>query len=219
MLNVFLDTNVLKFSIEKITRLVPRNQTLTLNGKDIVTKVYRITDIPVHEKVRNQKELYNEIKLLATVAELAKQQKINICTHFETIVELLGLPNTWGRKKGYFDGIEIKKIKAPIEYSRILGRIDMPAKETQIEFLKGIEDGRFKELQIATGAYQGEKGINIKQMLDAFHIWCAEHNKCDYFLTLDFSLIKHMKIQKRCKPDVELIIPSELIKIISDYKL
>jgi predicted nucleic acid-binding protein len=61
-----------------------------------------------------------------------------------------------------------------------------------------------------TGAYQGSGKLNRNQLLDAFHIWCAEFNKCDYFLTLDFKLLNVVRKQKRHSL-VEIIKPSELV--------
>ena len=80
---------------------------------------------------------------------------IKFCTNFETTLELLGTI-TIGRKKNYFHNVTIEKVQAPIEYSRVLGTIEISAKSIQKKFLEGINDKRFIELQKATGAYQGE---------------------------------------------------------------
>jgi hypothetical protein len=68
-------------------------------------------------------------------------------------------------------------------------------------------------LQKLTGAYQGPGRLNRNQLLDAFHLWCAEYNHCDYFLTLDFNLSKIANKQKRRFP-TEIVKPSELIERI-----
>ncbi|OGP41631.1 MAG: hypothetical protein A2090_06470 [Deltaproteobacteria bacterium GWD2_42_10] len=80
----------------------------------------------------------------------------------------------------------------------------------QFNFLSSIKNKRFLELQKMTGAYQGAKKLNRNQLLDAFHIWCAEHNKCDYFLTLDFKLVNVIRRQKGATLS-ELVTPSELM--------
>ena len=54
--------------------------------------------------------------------------------------------------------------------------------QAQFKFLRSLNDERFRELQAITGAYQGEGKINRNQLLDAFHLWCAEGNGCDLFL-------------------------------------
>lgn len=211
---IFLDTNILQFGTEKATRLVPRKQALLWGEKEITSTVYKITDIPLHEKIKNDK-LYNEIKRLPEIAKLSKDNKIDLVTHFETIFEQWGLPHTIGRRKSYFDGVKIDKTDNPIEYSRVIARLGFSGREMQSDFLQGIRHRRFIELQKATGAYQGKKKANRNQLLDAFHIWCAEQNQCDYFLTLDFKLIDYTKNQKKYKPKILLVYPSELIKKIN----
>jgi predicted nucleic acid-binding protein len=50
----------------------------------------------------------------------------------------------------------------------------------------------------------------MNQLLDAFHLWSAEAAGCDYFLTLDFKLIKMMNQAPSSTP-VRIVRPSELL--------
>ena len=206
----FLDTSILKFSIVSLTRLVPRRQNLLLNNKEIKPRTYKIANICPHDKIKNE-DLYKEIKLLLQIANLAKEGEIELFTHFETIFELWGLPDTFGQRKTYFDDVEIKKVHAPVEYSRVFILPGIDPKDSQFQFLKGINDARFTELQKATGAYQGKDKFNRNQLLDAFHIWCAEHNNCDFYLTLDLTLIKHLDRQVKHIIKTEVVRPSLLL--------
>lgn len=208
---IFLDTNILKASIVSRTVLMPRGLRPSLNGEKSNGIVYGIVNICPHDKIQD-KELYNEIKLLPQIANMAKRKEVELCTQMEAIIELFGLPRTYGGHKTYFDDVEIKKINAPIEYSRALFLGGISPKDSQFEFLEDIDDKRFKELQRATGAYQGENNLNRNQLLDAFHIWCAEHNGCDFYLTLDFKLMKHLNNQSKYKIETKLFRPSELLK-------
>ena len=214
MTSVFLDANVLKFGIVSVTRLVPKNQTLILNGNKISTQVYDMRDVSIQEKTRDNPKLYSEIQLLSEVANLAKQERIKLLTHFETILEHFGLPKTVGRRKSVFEGIAIEEVKNPVEYSRVLLGLGQSPKGAQYNFIKGIKHPRFTELQKIMGAYQGEDRTNRNQLLDAFHFWCAEFNGCDYFLTLDFKLIAYTNSQKAFKSAVRLVSPSELLAAI-----
>jgi hypothetical protein len=54
-----------------------------------------------------------------------------------------------------------------------------------------------------TGAYQGTKKTNRNSLLDAFHLWCAEHNNCDFFLSPDFRLAR-MIMMSKAKPKVPM---------------
>jgi len=212
-IKVFLDTCVLKSSIVSLTRFVPRGERPSLNGKGKGSPIYRIADICPHDKIKD-KGLYKEIKLLSQIATLAKEQKIELLTQFEAILELWGLPDTFGRRRTYFDEVEIKKVGAPIEYSRVFAFPNIGPKNSQFNFLESINDERFAELRRATGAYQGENSLNRNQLLDAFHIWCAEYNNCDFYLTLDFKLIKHLNNQKKYTIKTRIVRPSELLSLI-----
>ena len=84
-------------------------------------------------------------------------------------------------------------VEAPITYSRVVFGGPSDFRVLQFDFLAKLKSQRFVELQRVTGAYQGDRGLNRHQLLDAFHLWCAEHNRCDYFLTLDFKLIRMLR--------------------------
>ncbi|MEE9584678.1 MAG: hypothetical protein V3W51_04275 [Candidatus Brocadiales bacterium] len=113
---------------------------------------------------------------------------------------------------GKFYGAPYKMVDAPIKYERImLGvSVDDP-KDAQFEFLRSIRNDQFLELQKMVGAYQGKNKQNKNQLLDAFHLWCAEHNKCDFFLTLDFKLIRVLRNNRKHALLVEVVKPSELL--------
>ena len=118
-------------------------------------------------------------------------------------------------------GVQIEWVEAPLEYSRILGRVvpSPPAarrndmKESTVEFLRDVDYPRFLELQLACGAKQGAT-INENQLIDAFHVWCAEHAGAHFFLTLDFKLIRNVRTHRRSPPRVQLVRPSELLKAL-----
>ncbi len=92
----------------------------------------------------------------------------------------------------------------------IAGGFDDP-KELQFEFLSGLHHERFMELQKLTGAHQGQRKANRNQLLDAFHIWCAEHSDCDYFLTMDLKLIRMVSNNRKRNLRLKLVGPSELL--------
>jgi len=83
----------------------------------------------------------------------------------------------------------------------------------QFRFLSSLKNKKFIELQKLTGADQGTGKLNRNQLLDAFHLWCAEYNGCDYFLTFDFKLMRVVGKQKG-RFLGEVVKPSELISQI-----
>jgi hypothetical protein len=133
----------------------------------------------------------------------------------EAELESWGIPNM-DSNSGRFYGAPVEPVEAPIVYGRVIGgRPDNP-EEKQFEFLSRIEDSRFKVLQKITGAYQGERKLNRNQLLDAFHLWCAEHNDCSHFLTMDFKLLKLTRNGGGKKLKVRLVRPSKLLRELSE---
>ncbi len=216
MIRVFIDTNTIKFSATKQLRIIPINKAIrNWYGKITSRIVSTIGYINPNEKLKNGSELKQEAKLLIDVAELAKNSHIELYEDVEMIVESMGLPNI-GSSTGRLYKAPISRAEAPIKYGRmIMGPSYMGSpKEMTLNFLKNINERRFKDLQKITGAYQGGDKYNINQLRDAFLIWSAEHNECDYFLTLDFKLIKMVKRDNKYEVKVNLVRPSELLQAI-----
>jgi hypothetical protein len=205
---VFLDTNVLKFAATELPRLRPRIQSVDWGGKTIEVTLHDFVEVNPNEFIQNP-ELKAEAELLPRLAELGKLGKLDYVINSETIEESWGLRNM-DSKNGRFYGAPIEVVKAPFEYARIMAGGGVKPKERQFRFLASVRHERFVELQKMTGAYQGEQKPNRNQLLDAFHIWCAEHNSCEFFLTLDFKLIKVLNLSTT-KPTVRVVRPSELL--------
>jgi hypothetical protein len=89
------------------------------------------------------------------------------------------------------------------------------AKDVQVDFLAGLRQKRFLHLQKACGARQGNRVVP-NQLIDAFHIWCAESAAASHFLTNDFKLIRAVRNYKSSPPKVKLVKPSELL---ADFRL
>ena len=116
---------------------------------------------------------------------------------------------------GKFFGAAIGFIEAPFKYERVMGGLGIDGKAEQYKFLSSIRDSRFLAIQRATGAYQGAQPLNHNQLIDAFHIWCAESAGCSHFLTLDFKL-QHTLAQSKLEIQVSVLRPSALITAISN---
>lgn len=205
---VYLDTNVLKFAATELPRLLPRKQSLDWGGKTIEVTVHDFVEINPNKSIENP-ELKAEAELLPRLAEIGKLGELKYVMNFETLEESWGLRNM-DSKNGRFYGAAIDVVKAPFEYGRTVAGGGVKPKERQFHFLASVRHPRFLELQRMTGAYQGEQKLNRNQLLDAFHIWCAEHNGCEFFLTLDFKLIKVLRLSP-AKSTVRPVRPSELL--------
>lgn len=211
---VYLDTNVLKFSATELPRMAPRQETINWGGIEHEITVHDFVEVNPNEKIGNP-DLKVEADSLSELAGLGKLGAVEYLIQMETMFESWGLPNM-DSSTGKFYGAPVKTVDAPIQYGRTMIGGGQDAKEMQYDFLSRIDNGRFKELQKITGAYQGKNPPNRNQLLDAFHVWCAEHNDSDYFLTLDFKLIRVVNNGGAEKVKTKLVRPSELLAILKN---
>ena len=227
---VYLDANVFKFSATQLPRLRSREVTINWGGREQSVTLHDSVTVNPNEGIENP-ELKGEAELLPQVAALGGTGRVVFVTSFETKLEVWGLPDL-DTQTGYFYGAHIEIVDAPVQYSRIVfgagdktednqgkkrnkGKRtnDDDYKQTQLNFLRSLTYPRFLELQRITGAYQGESAVNRNQLLDAFHLWCAEHNGCDFFLSLDFKLANIIR-KATSKPLVPVVRPSELLRAV-----
>jgi len=216
----FVDTMVIKFATETPV-FIPRQQTVNFGGKEIEFTVH---DFGTRREIDTLPpgELRSEVEHLKPISELAKSGHLRLITQAEVLHESWTLP--WVRGAHLY-GTTIELAEAPFYYARILGKIlpspngrgSADAKESMVEFLKRVDHRRFKQLQVACGAHQG-KTINDNQLIDAFHVWCAESAGAEYFLTCDFKLIRSVANHRRWPPKVALVRPSELLERFGSRK-
>lgn len=210
---ILVDTNVLKFSATQQLRIVPLNKkTRNWYGKVTGIQVSQITTVDPNEKIRDQ-ELGKEADLLPQIADLAKAGKIELLLHLEATFESMGLPSM-DSESGKLYGAPTTNAESPVPFGRVLFSPHATPDEHAKNFLQNITDPRFKTIQKITGAYQGGTNYNLNQLRDAFYIWCAEHNKCDYMLTLDFKLVRMVANSKKHKANVHVVKPSELLNAL-----
>jgi len=210
---VYLDTNILKASATALRRYVPKERKVYLGPNNPEATVYDIGIVNPSASLMG--EIKTEAELLPTLAEFGKQGTVRYFIHTETVFESWGLPKMRGNTTGRFYGAPIESAASPVQYSRVMiGYYTQDPKEMQFDFLSGLNYKRFNELQRMTGAYQGPGKLDQNQLLDAFNIWCAEHNGCDFFLTLDFKLIR--VVESSHKQTIRLVKPSKLLKHLEE---
>lgn len=213
MPKAFIDTNVFKFSAIRLRRLLPRTVTVPLGGRQHEVVVHELGYINPNEAILIP-PLKQEVGLLPRIATLAKNNEVTLVTHFETQLEVSKLPNS-NSETGLFFGASIDLAEDPVPYCRVIGGYGCTDwRDEQLRFLGSISHKRYLEIQRIVGAWQGKRGLNPNQLLDAFHLWCAESNRCEFFLTLDFRLEKVVRRSKK-KLSVQVVCPSELLGILS----
>jgi hypothetical protein len=205
---VYLDTNIFKFSATRLLRFYPREVSLAWGGKLQSSIVHDLVTVNPNDRISDP-DLRREVELLPKVAALATGGIVEFVINVETLMEVWGLPDL-DSETGRFYGAPYKGVDAPVEYGRIMFDCGTHYKDLQLEFLLSLKHERFNKLQRITGAYQGANKTNKRQLLDAFHLWCAEHNNCDFFLSLDFTLARVVE-KSKSKPAVPIVRPSELL--------
>lgn len=207
---VFLDTTALKFASERIVRGRERPVTIKVNGRDVTYRVKQYVEIFPNASARPQQQ--QEIQWLPFIAYLAKSARLRLTTHIEVLIEFWNIPKT-DDSRGRFYGAPIENAKGPFEYSRAWGGAGVSDRDPQFEFVLQLRHTRFDQLKKAVGA-NAESTSYKNQLLDAFHLLCAESERADYFLTLDEKLIRHVRQHKRWPPTVQVVNPTELVGVL-----
>lgn len=207
---VLIDVNVLSFSATQSLSFIPVNKEIKDSAGEVIgMQVSEVGYVNKNSKLSEGEELKIETDLLPRVAELAKEGELEVLQHLETIIEGAGLPKM-ASASGKFYGAPMTMAESPIQYGRVLFSGKTSSSEHALDFLKAIDDQRFKTLQKITNADPSSKKY-LNQLRDAFYIWCAEHNNCDYLLTLDFKLINMVNNNKQYTTQVKVVKPSILL--------
>lgn len=124
----------------------------------------------------------------------------------EILAELLNFrPAGFGLGKfDVFSGVKIKHVRAPIPMGFVIDASYTPnrAREAWHTFLAQIRHPRFLKLLKRTGGdYAG----------DLYHVWAAEHNGIDAFVTLDGKFVKAVTKPKPLETTVKICTPAEFI--------
>jgi len=171
---VYLDTNVYKFSATQLPRLRVERREVNWGGHKQVLPLHVPVIVDPNDRIDEASILRAEVNLLPEVAALAQRGLATFLISFETQVELSGIPNL-DSQTGNFYGASHTPVQPPVSYSRILYGGPEDPLEAQYRFLRELDNDRFLELRRICGAQQG-KEINRNQLLDAFHLWCAEYH-------------------------------------------
>lgn len=79
--------------------------------------------------------------------------------------------------RGQFYGAEVSWVSNPFEYGRICQ--DGSRRDWQFEFMCSLQHPLFLELEGAVNAREASKHYR-NELMDAFHILCAESCRADY---------------------------------------
>ena len=213
-MKVFVDTNIFKYSASELRRFRPSKQDIDWAGKKHVVEVYEEIIVNPNDNITNNARLRSEVDLIPEIVHLQNSESIQFCITSELDVETMGIPSM-DSLSGRLYGAEIIWVDPPIKYARVVSGWCLDAKEDQYEFIRSLKSPRFEQIQKAVGAYQGVNPPNRNQLLDAFHLWCAEHACCDFFLTAEAEKLNRMMSQKKnFSYEPSIVSPSELLSVL-----
>lgn len=179
-----------------------------------------------------------QIESLPTIARLAEEKVIKLFSYNELNFESLpGMRGLRGALGDLFKKIEICKVPSAIERSRFMQMniLDYSKKERLIEFcnilinlndpdllLKApirLTDFEKKNLKALNRFREICSGLNPGMYPDAFHLWTAETNNLDYFLTTDRKFINALTKSKKLPLLTKPICPRVLLNEMGVFDL
>jgi hypothetical protein len=205
---VFLDTSVLKLAVARLIRARKRRKTIRWGNRATAVDLTQTVEVFPIEKLSGP--IKRDALLLQIIARLAERGRIELSSSTEVQWEFFRLPRI-DDPRGRFCGAPIIWHPTPKTWGRVIFDGRRPAREHQINYLKGLGDTRFVELQIAVGARQSSL-LHDNELVDAFHIWTAETTGADYFLTCDYNLLKRLGNHRKYQPTVDVVNPNLLVK-------
>ncbi len=180
----------------------------------------------------------SQILSLPTIARMAKEKKLKLFTtneleyesfyssvalskHFTSIfhdIEFFRIPSAVGRSwfESSADLDETIGGKAhEAWYQDFLLKITPEQVEHILQFPPSLPESAVESLRNLCRFRELCTGLSDSQCRDAFHLWCAEVGKMDFFLTMDKKFVNVIrqtksKIELPCKP----IFPTELLQRI-----
>lgn len=230
-IRVLLDNGV--FRLTATTVSVYKKHTLRLGSIDHTYNVLRMQR-NIHHISRGQ-WLRDQVEVLPTIMKQAREGKILLYNYIELeFEEIKGSLELRGGKGDLLKDIKIESLPPAVDRSKLY-QMDMNEylkKETFIHFCKFILEADFKKIENDhrfLSKFTDFERENLKFVArfreicspldethypDAFHLWTAEVNGLDFFLTADRKFINVMtntsNIQLKTKP----IAPADFLDFL-----
>lgn len=176
----------------------------------------------------------DQIECLPTIGRMARENRLSLYTYHELRHEAWRRPGSFSSNNigNIFDNVKFIDVDAAVERSYFfqMGISEYISKEQVIEFCKWLLTPNIEELanklpklkkypEFLLGNLRGVQrfrdlcgGISEKQYPDAFHLWTAEVNGAELFLTTDRKFIRAITQTKNLKLPCEPLSPSELLE-------
>ncbi|MFN2397217.1 MAG: hypothetical protein ABR543_01025 [Gemmatimonadaceae bacterium] len=197
----------MKLAADRVVRGFARQRTLKWGEHSVTIPMTQFCVVPKVPRLGTEQA--SDAALLPLIAHLASCHRIELLWHLDSAIEFGGLPNT-DSPRGRFFGVPITSVHSPQPWGRLIADGHKSMAEHQFDFLHSRQDPRFLELQVAVGLKQGSNKFR-NQLLDAWHVWCAESAGATHFLTCDYKLIRHLELHMRTRPTVKVVTPRGLL--------
>ena len=207
---IYVDANIIQLSDVYRIRYLSEHRTLDWGGQTISTTTYGKYEIEDTSYEIKDDQLRKECFALRCLSRFDDLATIHFVQQFETSLEIGSLGNP-----SIFDA-KVQQVDGPIEYSRSLFDKRFP----QWKFVNKIDHPRLNHLKKVAGVQEGMNEKNLRsQVMDAWHLWCAERNECNFFLTTDYKLINLVNSSSKSKKNsqpimVKLVSPLNLMEIL-----
>lgn len=235
---VFIDNCVV--SLSETMQSAFKEEKVIIDEKRFAVKIVGYERKPT--PISNEQWKLNQINCLPTIGKIAREEKIKLFTYSELTHAAWKRPNSFpGNILGnIFADVKFEHVDAAVERSYFfqMEPSEYFSNEQFIKFCKWILHPNIEDLAerlenndlYPAFLIQNLKnvqrfrnlcrGLSERQYIDAFHLWTAEVNKAQYFLTTDRKFIRVMTQTKNIDLPCELLSPSKLLYRlnISDLK-
>jgi hypothetical protein len=146
---------------------------------------------------------------MVAIADWARTGKVALFDSAELKFEWMGVrpPTLRGTEADVFKDVNIGSARVPV-FRRGFPPFERESFDMEKRtFLASIRDPRFQELTSAVAA---------RHAADVFHLWTAEVNFMNCYLTLDRRFINAWRNQRKAVSEVEVLTPSKLCAELSE---
>jgi hypothetical protein len=167
---------------------------------------------PVRRRLKGQSQEATDAiySALGQMASMAKNGEVTFCDSDETFFESLyvKLPELRGTPFDVLRGVKRKLVRSPLRRTYVIGA-GYSRHETNdqwLQLLAAIRHPRFLELKKRTGGHH---------LADLYHVWTAEENSLDCFITLDTKFLRAVTLPKPLDTPVRLLTPMQFVQWVS----
>lgn len=224
---ILLDNDVLRHTATMVS--VKKEYTLRLGSID---RIYNVLGMQRNtEHMSKGIRLKNQIEALPTIMKLARERNILIYSYIELEFETMrGSFDLRGGKGDLLKDVNIEDIPSAVDRSKFQQTEDFYEKQPLIDFCKFLIKVDIKEFEKRGDWFRSRFTDFERQNLmslnrfkelcfaldethypDAFHLWTAEVNGLDFFLTADRKFINVMNKTSRAQLKTKPIAPVDFL--------